>query len=146
MSFCNTRKGFRYEFFSAKENCSRKCCTRKKRYDRLKVGPPPLLVVDDNINLNAKPKGLTQENEQGVAERKRKTGFPGRRMAGEESRIESCLIAIGSASSLIRFRRVRRRELVDYRIDISPNHGIHHPPTTLPHLSRIFPYSVSTLN
>lgn len=71
MSCCSTRKGFRYEFFSAKENCSRKCCTRKKRYDRLKVGPP-LLVVDDNINLNAKPKGLTQENEQGVAVHKRK--------------------------------------------------------------------------
>lgn len=29
--------------------------------------PPPLLVVHDNINLNAKSKGLTQENEQGVA-------------------------------------------------------------------------------
>jgi hypothetical protein len=32
-----------------------------------KLGPPPLLVVHDNINLNAKSKGLTQENEQGVA-------------------------------------------------------------------------------
>ena len=64
-------------------------------------------------------------------------------MAGEESRFESCLIAIGSASSLIRFRRMRRRELVDYRIDISPPTmgSIIHPQPYL-----IFPYSVSTLN